>query len=124
MCAELLPEDAKEKKLEVLADSGYFGKKIRKSLHKKGVKAHIMQRRVKGQDELTHTQKCRNRAISKRRCRIEHIFCIIKQFGGGEFRGVELKRCKIRQGLVFLLYNMKRFCFLNRMGLLCPAGSN
>lgn len=120
VCDVLLPEDAKEQKLEVLADSGYFGKKIRKALHKKGVKPRIIQRRVRGESELTKTQKCRNRAIAKRRCRIEHIFGTIKQFAGDTFRGVGLQRCKIRQNLVFLLYNIKRFCFLKKTGQLCP----
>ena len=119
VCAELLPENAREEKLEVLADSGYFGRKVSKSLHKNGVKARIIQRRVRGQQDLALTQKCRNKAIARRRCRIEHIFGAIKHFGGDTFRAVGLKRCKIRQGLVFLLYNMKRFCFLSRTGELC-----
>ena len=118
--AELLPGENQGHKIEVLADSGYFGKNVRKALHKKGAKPRIMQRRVKGQKVLTKTQQCRNRAISRRRCRIEHIFGAIKQFGGDVFRGVSLRRCKIRQGFVFLLYNMKRFCFLHRTGQLCP----
>lgn len=102
MCCELLPENAREEKLEVLADSGYFGRKVSKSLHKKGVKARIIQRRVRGQQDLTLTQKCRNKAIARCRCRIEHIFGAIKHFDGDTFRAVGLKRCKIRQGLVFL----------------------
>lgn len=110
----------KEQKLEVLDDSGYFRKKIRKALHKKGAKPRIIQRRVRGESELNKTQKYRNQAIVKRRCRIEHIFGTINQFVGTTFLGVGLRRCKVRQYLVFRLYNIKRFCFLKKTGQLCP----
>ena len=120
VCAELLPEEGDNKSVEVLADSGYMGEKNRKELKAKGAKPRIMQRRVRGQKELTERQKRRNTAIARRRCRIEHIFGMIKQFGGDIFRGVGLSRCCIRQGLVFLAYNMKRLCFLERTGQLCP----
>lgn len=111
MCAELISEDTAVQTPEQLADSGYFGEAVSKKVREKGVKPRIIQRRVKGQKKLTKWQEKRNKAIAKRRCTIEHIFGAIKHFGGDIVRSIELARCKIRHRLVFLLYNMKRFCF-------------
>ena len=44
-------------------------------------------------------------------------------FGGDIVRSTGLARCRIRHGLVFMLYNMKRFCFLSRTGQLRPDGT-
>ena len=123
VCAELISEDTAVQTTELLADSGYFGEAVSKKVREKGVKPRIIQRRVKGQKKLTKCQEKRNKAIAKRRCTIEHIFGTIKHFGGDIVRSIELARCKIRHRLVFLLYNMKRFCFLSRTGQLCPDGT-
>lgn len=123
VCAELLPEEKPEQPMELLADSGYFGKAISQAVREKGVKPRIIQRRVRGQKKLTPWQKKWNKAIAQRRCTIEHIFGAIKHFGGDIVRSIGLERCRIRHGLVFLLYNMKRFCFLARTEQLCPEGS-
>ena len=122
VCAELISESTVEQTTELLADSGYFGEEISKKVRAKGVKPRIIQRRVRGQKKLTSWQEKWNKAIAKRRCPIEHIFGAIKHFGGDIVRSIGLDRCKIRHGLVFLLYNMKRFCFLSRTGQLCPVG--
>lgn len=122
VCAELLPEAQPEQPMELLADSGYFGKEITQSVKAKRAKARIVQRRVRGQKKLSKWQELWNKLIAKRRCTIEHIFGAIKHFGGDVVRSIGLERCKIRHGLVFLLYNMKRFCFLSRTGQLCPDG--
>lgn len=123
VCAELFDGKASEKGQELLADSGYFGEDIANSVKAKGVKPRIIQRRVRGQKELSNWQKKWNHAIAKRRCTIEHIFGAIRHFGGDIVRSIGLERCKIRHGLVFLLYNMKRFCYLGRTGQLCPDGT-
>lgn len=123
VCAELISEETAEQTRELLADSGYFGKAISKKIRDKGIKARIVQRRVRGEKKLTKWQKKWNKAIAKRRCGIEHIFGILKQYGGDIVRSIGIERCRIRHGLVFILYNMKRFCFLSRTGQLCPDGS-
>lgn len=123
VCAELFDGKSSEKGQELLADSGYFGEGIAHSVRAKGVKPRIIQRRVRGQQKLSNWQKKWNHAIAKRRCTIEHIFGAIRHFGGDIVRSIGLERCKIRHGLVFLLYNMKRFCFLDRTGQLCPDGT-
>lgn len=120
VCAELISEDTAEQMTALLADSGYFCEAVRKKVREKGVKPRIIQRRVKGQKKLTKWQKKRNKAVAKRRCTIEHIFGAIKHFGGDIVRSIGLARCKIRHGLVFMLHNMKRFCFLSRTKQLCP----
>lgn len=122
VCAELFPDADASQPMELLADAGYFGKNTKQAVKAKGMKPRIMQRRVKGQKELSKWQERRNHAIAKRRCTIEHIFGAIKHFGGDIVRSIGLERCRIRHGLVFMLYNMKRFCFLSRTGQLCPDG--
>lgn len=123
VCADLISEDTAEQTTELLADSGYFGEAVSKKVREKGVKPRIIHRRVKGLKKMTRWQEKRNKAIAKRRCTIEHIFGAIKHSGGDIVRSIELARCKIRHGLVFILYNMKRFCFLSRTGQLCPVGA-
>ena len=120
VCAELISEDTAEQMTELLANSGYFGEAVSKKVREKGVKPRIIHRRVKGLKKMTRWQEKRNKAIAKRRCTIEHIFGAIKHSGGDIVRSIGLARCKIRHGLVFMLYNMKRFCFLSRTGQLCP----
>ena len=123
VCAELISEETAAQTTELLADSGYYGQEISKKVRVKGIKPRIDQRRVRGQKNLTKWQERWNKAIVKRRCAIEHIFGVIKHFGGDIVRSIGLARCRIRRGLVFTLYNMKRFCFLSRMGQLCPVGA-
>jgi len=123
VCAELIADETAAQTTELLADSGYFGEEISKKIRAKCVKPRIVKRRVRGQKKLTKWQERWNKAIAKRRCTIEHIFGAIKHFGGDIVRSIGLTRCRIRHGLVFMLYNMKRFCFLTRTGQLCPDGT-
>ena len=123
VCAELIADETAAQTTELLADSGYFGEEISKKIRAKCVKPRIVKRRVRGQKKLTKRQERWNKAIAKRRCTIEHIFGAIKHFGGDIVRSIGLTRCRIRHGLAFMLYNMKRFCFLSRTGQLCPDGT-
>ena len=59
---------------------------------------------------LTEEQRQGNRAKSKVRCRIEHVFGFMEQtMGGLVFRGVGLVRAAANVALTNLVYNMCRF---------------
>ena len=121
VCAELISDDTAEQTTELPADSGYFGEAVSQKVREKGVTPRIIQRRIRGQKKLTKWQEKRNKAITKRRCTIEHIFGAIKHFGGDIVRSIGLACCKIRHGLVFMLNNMKRFCFFEQNRTTVPG---
>ena len=60
-----------------------------------------MRRKLKGK-EFSERERVRNRAISKRRCFVEHAF------GGGIARYVGVERTHTQGILEALAYNMKR----------------
>ena len=68
----------------------------------------IMRRKVKGK-EFPKWEDVRNRAISKRRCFVEHTFGGIHLwFGGGVTRYVGVERTHTQGILEALAYNIKR----------------
>ena len=68
----------------------------------------IMRRKLKGK-EFSERERIRNRAISKRRCFVEHAFGGIHLwFGGGVTRYVGVERTHTQGILEALAYNMKR----------------
>ena len=67
-----------------------------------------MRRKLKG-EEFSEKERIRNRAISKRRCFVEHTFGGIHLwFGGGIARYVGVERTHTQGILEALAYNMKR----------------
>ena len=73
---------------------------------------HIDKRKTRNSPPLTGRQKYVNHVISKRRCRVEHVFGQIKQFGGDTVRTIGMARCAVRVALVNIVYNMLRFACL------------
>lgn len=116
VCEEILPEGTEA----VYADSAYMGKEREEALKAQNIKAHFIKRSTRHK-KLSEKEKKRNRRLSHARARVEHAFGAIKQFCGDTVRYIGLERCCIRVGLVNLLYNMKRLCFLDRSGQLCPV---
>ena len=57
---------------------------------------------------LTEEQKLSNRAKSKVRARVEHVFGAQAAMGGHLVRTIGLQRAKVKIGLMNLVYNMKR----------------
>ena len=67
-----------------------------------------MRRKMKGK-EFSERERVRNRAISKRRCFVEHTFGGIHLwFGGGRARYVGVERTHAQGILEAIAYNMKR----------------
>ncbi len=65
----------------VYADSAYMDKDRSARLARDGIHDGIVQRRVRGQKELSDEQKQHNRACSKVRALVEHPFAMMRQMG-------------------------------------------
>jgi len=100
------------------ADSAYTGPNCQEILERKGIAAHICQKGTRGQ-ELTQGQKRSNRAKSRQRVRVEHIFA----FMTGSMRAL-FQRCigymRNRSCILLanLVYNMARTEQIIRLKLL------
>ena len=93
----------------VYADSAYMDKDRKERLENDGVFCGIIQRRVRGQDQLTAAQKQHNQQCAKVRAIVEHPFAWLKNTGGFlrvRYRG--LQRNAIDFALAAIAYNFKR----------------
>lgn len=104
----------------VYADSAYMDAQRSEALAGQGIHDGIVQRRVRGQAELTQTQQAHNRAASKVRALVEHPFAWMDQMGYGKARYRGLCRNGLDFGLTALAYNIKRSLSLLGMAL-CPV---
>lgn len=94
---------------EVFADSAYMDKHRKARLEADGVFCGIIERRVRGQGELTQAQKAHNRLCASFRAFVEHPFAWMKRFGGlahTRYRG--LRRNAQDFGLAAIAYNFER----------------
>ena len=97
------------KHIDQLADSAYMDKERKQRLENDGVLCGIIQRRVRGQDELTAAQKQHNKQCAKVLAIVEHPFAWLKNTGGFlrvRYRG--LQRNAIDFALAAIAYNFKR----------------
>ena len=93
----------------VYADSAYMNKDRKQRLENDAVFCGIIERRVRGQDELTAAQKQHNKQCAKVRAKVEHPFAWLKNTGGFlrvRYRG--LQRNAIDFALAAIAYNFKR----------------
>jgi IS5 family transposase len=99
----------------VYADSAYMDKSRKARLESNGIFCGIIERRVRGQKELTDEQKQHNRRCAKVRAMVEHPFAWIKNTGAllrVRYRG--LTRNAIDFGLNAIAYNFKRSLSLSK----------
>ncbi len=99
---------------DVWADSAYRSEQQESSLKAKGYRSKI-QRKGKRNKPLSKWEQQGNRTRSKVRSRVEHIFgaqCDLRQ---KSIRSVGLLRTQMNIGLMNLVYNMRRLCFLQRV---------
>lgn len=105
----------------VYADSAYTNAARKKRLEDSGVHCGIVQRRVRGQTELSDAQVAHNRACAKVRARVEHPFAWMKQqMGYRRVRYRGLARNAIDFALTATAYNIKRSLSLPGLGLTAP----
>lgn len=93
----------------VFADSAYMDKSRKQRLEKEGVFCGIIERRVRGQAELTAAQRAHNRLCASFRAFVEHPFAWMKRAGGfvrARYRG--LCRNAVDFGLGAIAYNFER----------------
>lgn len=93
----------------VFADSAYMDKARKARLEGDGTFCGIIERRVRGQADLSQAQKEHNRLCASFRAIVEHPFAWIKQAGGfyrTRYRG--LARNAVDFALGLMAYNFKR----------------
>ncbi len=104
----------------VWADSAYRSAEIEAKLKEKGLKSQI-HRKGHRNNPLTEREMQGNKARSKVRARVEHVFgAQSNDMGGTLVRSIGLARAKARIGLKNLTYNMRRLVQLERIAM---AGS-
>lgn len=97
------------------ADSAYQGKTIAQDLVVKEIASHICEKGYRNHP-LTEEQKQNNRAKSKIRCRIEHIFGFITNTMRGFYlRYIGRKRIASAIGMINLVYNLFRYVQIKRV---------
>lgn len=95
-------------KTAVYADSAYRDTARKRALEKRGVFCGIVERRVRGQDELTEPQKRHNRMVAGIRAIVEHPFAWIKRARAGKTRYRGRSRNGLDVALHLVAYNFKR----------------
>ncbi len=94
------------------ADSAYLSVLIVDVLTLMGFEPHINERAYRNRP-LTDEQKAANRERSKTRAKVEHIFGdFVTSMGGMVVRSIGLARARTQLGLKNLVYNLKRFVYL------------
>ena len=117
--AEVLDPDNADP--QVWADSAYRSEETETDLAGAEYESHIHE---KGQTNhpLDAAAKERNRARSKIRARVEHVFGYQENSLGGKLvRTIGLARAEVKIGLMNLTYNFKRYLILIRPGTAAPA---
>jgi len=94
-------------------DSAYRSEEIENLLDVQNFKSKIHEKGYRG-SPLTEKQKECNTKKSKTRARVEHIFGMLYWMNADYLRYIGEKRIEEAVGLINLLYNMRRYCFLTR----------
>ena len=97
------------KQQAVFADSAYMDMQRKERLEGGGIFCGILERRVRGQNELTTGQKAHNRLCAAFRAFVEHPFAWMKRAGGfirTRYRG--LRRNALDFALGAIAYNFER----------------
>lgn len=98
---------------EIYADSAYRSEEISVTIRGLGIRNRIHERAYRNRP-LTEKQSASNRAKSRIRARIEHIFGFLTgTMHGDRIRTIGKERAKRGIGLVNLVYNMARTVQLN-----------
>ncbi len=116
---------------QVWADSAYRSEEQEQSLHSSEHTSQINERAHRGKP-LTETQEISNKAKSRVRARVEHVFGHMENSMGGIFvRSIGIARAKVNVTLMNLTYNLSRIEVLirnkvigiDRVGApkICPA---
>ena len=94
------------------ADSAYRSEQIEDTLQRRGVQSKIHEKGYRNQP-LTKSQRRSNRAKSRIRARVEHVFAHITNcMNGFRIRSIGIVRARSNIGLINLTYNIVRSVYL------------
>ena len=96
------------------ADAAYYKEEREADLKRRGYRSHI-NRKGQRNKPLCQRQQKANRTRSKVRSRVEHVFGSQSQMGKC-VRGIGQVRTNARIGMMNLVYNMRRFVYLQGTG--------
>jgi IS5 family transposase len=94
-------------------DSAYKSEEIEKILQEMEYKSKIHEKGYRNHP-LTNKQKEMNKKKSKVRAKVEHVFGAMYWMGADYLRYIGKERISESVGMSNLLYNMRRYCFLER----------
>ena len=96
------------------ADSAYRSAEIEAKLKKQGYKSRIHRRGARN-NPLSERQQAANTTRSRVRARVEHVFADQESGMSGIFvRTIGMARAAVKIGMMNLVYNMRRFVWLER----------
>ncbi|HEY7084165.1 MAG TPA: IS5 family transposase, partial [Hyphomicrobiaceae bacterium] len=99
---------------EVWADSAYRSAEMEAKLKEQGYKSRIHCRGARNHP-LPESQQAANTTRSRVRARVEHVFADQENGMGGIFvRTIGMARAAARIGMMNMVYNMRRFVWLER----------
>ena len=107
---EIIGKPRKENE-PLYGDSAYRSEQIENLVRMKEFKSRIHEKGYRGHP-LTKGQKTRNRNKSKIRARVEHIFSVLSWMGADFLRYIGIERNSEAIGMMNIVYNMRRYCFL------------
>jgi IS5 family transposase len=99
-----------EKDRRIYGDSAYTGEEVQKCIPE-GVQNRIHEKGYRNHP-LTKTQERNNRAKSKIRAGVEHVFARMHQFGGIAIRTIGITGAEMQIGLLNMTYNITRYAYL------------
>lgn len=106
---------------ELFADAAYAGAAHAEQMESRGIVSRVHFKAHRGR-ALTAREERANKARSRQRARVEHIFGFItNSMGGMTVRGRSMNRNEAVIGLMNLTYNLCRLVQLKQTLKLCPA---
>jgi IS5 family transposase len=112
----VLPKLLREQDEVIFGDAGYTGEAYKRGSRKLGIRWCVQDKRKPGQN-LSSSQKKRNRKHSSIRARVEHVFRVIKrQFGFTQTRYRGLMKNTVQVNMLVGLANL----YLLRRRLMAP----
>jgi len=108
---DLLDENNSNK--DVWADSAYRSVEQEASLEEKGYRSKVQRKGCKNK-KLTNWERQGNHTRAKTRCRVEHVFGAQTNLRNKAIRSIGRVRARTEIGMMNLVYNMRRFCYLER----------
>ncbi|VAW76351.1 hypothetical protein MNBD_GAMMA12-3181 [hydrothermal vent metagenome] len=98
---------------DVWADSAYSSQEKEEKLSELGYRSRVHRKGKRGKP-LSERSKKSNTRKSKVRCRVEHVFGSQSNLRKKTIRSIGIMRARTEIGMMNIMYNMRRFCFLER----------